>query len=78
MPVQIMGSGSVTKNPPATQENQEIRVRSMGQEDPGGENGKPPVHSCLRTLGQEEPWWSTVHGVKKESDTTEHTQHTFK
>ena len=56
--LQIMGfpGGSVTKNPPATQENQEIRVRSVGQEDPLEE--KMANHSSTlawRIPGTEEP-----------------------
>ena len=72
--LQIMGfpGGSVTKNPPATQENQEIRVRSVGQEDPLEE--KMAIYSSIlarkihgqRSLEGHSPWGC------KELDMTEH------
>ena len=52
--LQIMGfpGGSVTKNPPATQEKQEIWIRSLGQEDPLEE--EMANHSI--TLAWKFPW----------------------
>ena len=47
--------GSVVKNPPAVQEPQEMRVRSLGQEDPLGEGSA--THSSIlawRIPGTEE------------------------
>ena len=59
------------KNPPAMQETQEMRVRSLGQEDPL-EEGMATHSSILawRVPWTEEPGRATVHGVTKESDTT--------
>ena len=39
---------------------------------PGGGNGNPLQHSCLRNPIGRGAWWATVHGVTKKSDTTEH------
>ena len=45
---------------------------------PGKENGYPFQYSCLGNSIKREAWQATVHGVGKESDTTEqlsmHTQ----
>ena len=38
---------------------------------PGEENGNPLQYSCLENPKDGEAWWATVHGVAKESDTTE-------
>ena len=39
----------------------------------GGEgNGTPLQYSCLENPTDREVWWATVHGVRKESDTTEY------
>ena len=59
----------MVKNPPALQET---KVQSLGREDPLEK--KTAAHSSI--LAWEIPWteeaWSvTVHGVRKESDTTE-------
>ena len=40
---------------------------------PGEENGYPPQYSCLENPTDRGAWWATVHGVAKESDTTEAT-----
>ena len=40
---------------------------------PGEENGYPPQYSCLENPTDRGAWWTTVHGVAKESDTTEAT-----
>ena len=37
---------------------------------PGEEKGKPLQYSCLGNPMDKEAWQATVHGVKKESDTT--------
>ena len=68
--------GSVGKNLPATQEPQEILVRSQGQED--SSEKEMATHSSIlawEISWTEEPGWgmevgATVHGVEKESDTT--------
>ena len=37
----------------------------------GGGNSNPLQYSCLENLIDRGAWWATVHGVAKESDTTE-------
>ena len=64
--------GSVVKNPPATQEMQETRVRSLGQEDPPEkEMAAPPAFLPGKSHG-----WRSLAGCSpwglKESDMTEH------
>ena len=44
---------------------QEMHVRSLGQEDPLEE--EMATHSSILARGA---WWTIVHGVAKESDTT--------
>ena len=39
--------------------------------DPGEGNGNPLQYSCLGNLMDSGAWQATVHGVTKESDTTE-------
>ena len=56
------------KKPPASAGGQEMRVRSGGP--PGGGNGNPHQHSCLKNPMDREAWWATVQGGHKESDTT--------
>ena len=38
---------------------------------PGEGNGSPLQNSCLGNPMDRGAWWATVHGVRKESDTTE-------
>ena len=38
---------------------------------PGGGNGHPLQYSCLENPMDRGDWGATVHGVTKESDTTE-------
>jgi len=38
---------------------------------PRGRNGNPLQYSCLENAMDGGAWWATVHGVAKESDTTE-------
>ena len=38
---------------------------------PGGGHGNPLQYSCLRNPMDRKAWRGTVHGVTKESDTTE-------
>ena len=60
----------MVKNLPAMQEN---RVQSLGQDDPL-EKGITTHSSLLawRNPMDRGAWRATVHGVAKESDTTEH------
>ena len=51
------------------QETQEMWVQSMGWEDHLEEG--MATHSSILALDRV-AWWVTVHGVAKESDTTEH------
>ena len=47
----------------AMQEMQEMRVRSLGQEDfPGVGNGNPLQYSYLKNTNDRGTWW--VHGVR--------------
>ena len=59
----------MVKNLPAMQETQ---VRFQGQEEPPGEGyGNSLQYSCLENPMDRGGWQATVHGVAKESDTTE-------
>ena len=42
---------------------------------PGGGNSNPFQYSCLKNPMGRGAWWAAVHGVTKESDTTEHAAH---
>ena len=45
---------------------QEIRVQSLGQEDPLEKgNGSPLQYPCLENSMDGGAWWATVHGVAK-------------
>ena len=71
--------GQHVKNLPAMQETQEMGVLSLGQEDrrppptpPQRRKWQPaPVFLPGEPHGQRGAWQATVHGVAKESDTTE-------
>ena len=52
------------------QEMQEAWVWFLGREDPL-ENGNPLQCFCLENPIDRGAWWATVHGVAKESGTTE-------
>ena len=39
---------------------------------PGEEHGNPLQYSCLENPTDRGAWWAAVHGVAKESDTTDH------
>ena len=43
---------------------------------PGEGNGNPLQCSCLENPMEGGAWWATVHGVGKESDTTEQLNNT--
>ena len=44
---------------------------SKSERSPGEGNGYPLYSSCLENPMDRGTWWATVHGVRKESDTTE-------
>ena len=51
---------------PGMQETQEMRVESLGQEDPlEEENGNPLQYSCLKNPMGRGAWWAIAHGVAK-------------
>ena len=45
-------------------------ISGLGR-SPGEGHSNPLQHSCLENSVDRGPWWATVHGVNKESDTTE-------
>ena len=61
--------GSVVKNLPANAA--ELHLIPRSGRSPGEGNGNPLQYSCLGNLVDRGAWWATVHGVAKESDTTE-------
>ena len=61
--------GSTAKNPPANAGDAGLILASGISS--GEENGNPVFYSCLGNLMDGEAWQATVHGVAKESDTTE-------
>ena len=60
--------GTVVKNPPASA-GDAGSIPGSGR-SPGDGNGNPLQYSCLGNLMDRGAWWSTVHGVAKESNTT--------
>ena len=61
--------GSVVKNPPANA-GDAGSIPGSGR-PPGGGNGNPLEYSCLGNPMDRGGWQATVHGVAKESDTTQ-------
>ena len=61
--------GSVVKNPPANAGDGDS-IPGSGR-PPGGGNGNPLEYSCLGNPMDRGGWQATVHGVAKESDTTQ-------
>ena len=66
--------GSVVKNPPANAGD----ARDLGLlpglgRSPGKGNGNSLQYSYLRNPMDRWAWWTTVHGIAKELDTTEYT-----
>ena len=62
-------SGLVVKNPPANAGDSSSIPGS--ERSPGGGNGNPLQYSCLENPMDREAWRAIVHGVTKESDTTQ-------
>ena len=63
----------IVKNSPANTGD----IRDAGYSNPGlgrspgGGHGSPLQYSCLENTMDRGAWWATVHGVTRESDTTE-------
>ena len=64
----------IVKNPLAMQET---GVQAGLGRSPREGNGNPPQYSCLENPMDRGVWWATVHGVRKESDTTEQLTFSF-
>ena len=62
--------GPVVKNLPANAGDVDS-VPGSGR-SPGQENGNPLQYSCLGNPVDRGAWQTTVHGIAKESDMTEH------
>ena len=63
--------GTVVKNSCANQETQEMPILPWVGKTPGGGNGNPLQCTCLENSMGKGAWWAAVHGVAKESNTTE-------
>ena len=76
MPKWGFPGGSVVKNLPASigDTGDTGSIPETGR-SPGAGNGNPLQYSCLENPVDRGGWWATVHGVAKESDTTEHITH---
>ena len=67
----------MVKNPPASAGDIRDGTLIPGSgRSPGGGRGNPLQYSCLENSMDRGPWWSTVHGIAKELDMTEHA-HTY-
>ena len=62
-------SDSVVKNPPANAGAADL-IPGLGR-SPGEGNSNPLQYSCLGKPMERGTWQARVHGVAKESDTTE-------
>ena len=49
----------------------DVGLISGSERSPGGGKGNPPPYSCLGNPVDRGAWWAKVHGIAKESDTTE-------
>ena len=68
----LMG-GSVVKNPPTNaRDTGDVGSIPGSGRSPGEGKGNPLQYSCPENSMDRGAWWATVHGVAKESDTTEH------
>ena len=65
------------KNPPANAgyTRDAGSIPGLGK-SPGGGHGNPLQYSCLENSTDRGAWRATMHGVAKESDRTEETEHT--
>ena len=61
--------GSVVKNPPANAGDMGS-IPGLGR-SLGEGNDNPLQYSCLGNPMDRGAWWTTIHGVTKESDTTQ-------
>ena len=62
------------KNPPANAGDvRDAGLTPRSGRSPGGGHGNPLQYSCLGNLMDRGVWRATVHGIAKESDTTEMT-----
>ena len=61
--------GSLVKNPPANA-GDVGSIPGLGR-SPGEGNGNSLQYSCLGNHTDRGAWWVTIHGVTKESDTTD-------
>ena len=63
----------MVKNPPtnARDRGDVGSIPGLGR-SPGEGKGNPLQYSCPENSMDRGAWWATVHGVAKESDTTEH------
>ena len=62
------------KNPPANAGDvRDAGLTPRSGRSPGGGHGNPLQYSCLGNLMDRGVWRATVHGIGKESDTTEMT-----
>ena len=70
-------SGAVVKNLPADARGARDDDSVLGWgKSPGGGNGNPLQYSCQKNPMDRGAQQTTVHGVAKESDMTEHAAHT--
>jgi len=53
-----------------TWEDLEIMILNTTHKETWGRNGNLLQYSCLKHSMDRGAWWTTVHGVAKESDTT--------
>ena len=68
----LPSGGAVIKNPPANAgDSRDVSSIPGSGRSPGRGNGNPLQYSCLGNPKDRGAWWAAVHGVTKESDTTE-------
>ena len=68
----------MVKNPPANAgDTRDLGSITMLGRAPGGGNDSPFQYSCSENPMDRGAWWSTVHGITKETDMTEHTHYYF-
>ena len=68
----------MVKNPPASAgDTGNVGSNSGSGGYPGEGNGDSFQYSCLENPMDRGIWWATVHGVHKESDTTEQLTFSF-